>query len=122
MFSPIGFGQAGAEIIRQLAPETETLIAPTEERIGIWGQLIQAGGVNVRGEIINDALKRIYPEGPTTWSEKMYENRRKQLINQVFGDRTQTEKDYFKKELDKFLGRDALKDSKDDFFGGNRRR
>jgi len=122
MFSPIGFGQAGAEIIRQLAPETETLIAPTEERIGIWGQIIQASGVNVRGEIINDALKRIYPEGPTTWSEKMYENRRKQLINQVFGDRTQTEKDYFKKELDKFLGRDALKDSKDDFFGGNRRR
>ena len=122
MFAPIGFGQAGAEIIRQLAPETGTLIAPTEERIGIWGQLIQASGINVRGEIINDALKRIYPEGPTTWSEKTYENRRKQLINQVFGDRTQTEKDYFKKELDKFLGRDALKDSKDDFFGGNRRR
>jgi hypothetical protein len=122
MFAPIGFGQAGAEIIRQLAPETGTLIAPTEERIGIWGQLIQASGINVRGEIINDALKRIYPEGPTTWSEKTYETRRKQLINQVFGDRTQTEKDYFKKELDKFLGRDALKDSKDDFFGGNRRR
>ena len=60
LFSPIGFGQAGAELLREQLPEG--LIAPTETRIGAAGQIIQATGVNVRADIISPTLDEVSNE------------------------------------------------------------
>lgn len=114
LFSPIGFGQAGAELLREELPEG--LIAGTEERIGLAGQLIQASGVNVRGEIIDDTLKRENP-GWENWSDSTYDSERAKLLERIFGARTEKEKERFEKETREFFGTDKKEARRDKFFG-----
>jgi hypothetical protein len=71
--SPIGFGQSAMELLRPNLPEG--LVAETESRIGLVGQLIQATGLNVRSELLNDQLKRENPDW-RNWSDAIYESRK----------------------------------------------
>ena len=50
MFAPIGIGQSAVGIARERIPAVAAILPPGEERIGVRGQLAQAGGINVRAE------------------------------------------------------------------------
>ena len=110
--APIGFGQSAMELLRPNLPEG--LIAETESRIGLVGQIFQATGQNVRSELLNDQLKRENP-GWRNWSDGDYEREKKNLIVRLFGELTPREKDLRKKEIEEFLGGNK-KDKANKFF------
>ena len=114
LFRPVGFCQGGKEILREPLPEG--LIAATGTRIGLAGQLMQATGVNVRGELINDALKRENP-GWSTWSDAIYDRKKSELLERIFGPRTDKAKERFEKETREFFGVDRKEANRDNFFG-----
>lgn len=87
MFLPIGPGQAGVSILPQEVPGVQPFAAAGEEKIGIPGQLIQAIGLNVRGETIDQGLKRRYPNYDCL-PPKTKNLLRDELILPVFGPRT----------------------------------
>lgn len=59
MLAPIGFGQAGLEILRDKISAAEGLIQPGEDRLGTAGIGVQATGVNLRAETTPQILDRI---------------------------------------------------------------
>jgi hypothetical protein len=111
--APIGFGQSAMEILRPNLPEG--LVAETESRIGLVGQLIQATGQNVRSELLNDQLKRENPDW-RNWSDAIYEREKKNLIVRLFGEQTEREKELRKKEIEELLGGNK-EEKADKFFG-----
>jgi hypothetical protein len=126
MILPIGFGESGLQILTQQIPGAEKLVLPHEERIGLYGHLIQGTGMNVRGERLNTALKRLYsgeveyngimmPEWET-WSPASYEMHRRWLIEDLFGPRTEWDKEGFKQAAEKFFGTEQKKRDRDRFF------
>jgi hypothetical protein len=113
LFSPIGPGQTGMELLRPHLPEG--LISEGESRIGIIGQLMQASGQNVRSEIIDDQLKRENPNTWRNWSDQQYFDAKSALATRIFGDRTEREVDLRKEEIADFFGNQKEKANK--FFG-----
>ena len=111
--APIGFGQSAMEILRPNLPEG--LVAETESRIGLVGQLIQATGQNVRSELLDDQLKRENPDW-RNWSDAIYEREKKNLIVRLFGEQTEREKELRKKEIEELLGGNK-EEKADKFFG-----
>lgn len=111
--APIGFGQSSMELLRPNLPEG--LVAETESRIGLVGQLIQATGQNVRSELLDDQLKRENPDW-RNWSDAIYEKEKKNLIVRLFGEQTEREKELRKKEIEELLGGNK-EEKADKFFG-----
>lgn len=58
LFSPIGLGQSGGEAARQMFSGVGRIIPEGESRIGVGGSLVQAAGLNVRGERTPQLLDR----------------------------------------------------------------
>ena len=110
--APIGFGQSAMELLRPNLPEG--LIAETESRIGLVGQIIQATGQNIRSELVHDQLKRENP-GWRNWSDKTYQSEKKKLNIRLFGERTPREKELRQAQTDAFFGNQDKKT--DEFFG-----
>jgi hypothetical protein len=110
--SPIGFGQSATELLGPNLPEG--LVAETESRIGLLGQLIQATGLNLRSEIVHDQLKRENPNW-RNWSDKIYKAEKKKLNIRLFGERTPREKELYQIQIESFFGDQDKK--ADEFFG-----
>lgn len=125
MFAPIGAGQAGLNILAQKVPEAEPFVSFGERKLGTGGQLIQAGGVNVRAETIDTGLRRRHPYydllAPATQEEL-----REQLILEVFGPKTRRDKERFEEKKWELFPptqeqRRRFKQKMDREFGGSRR-
>ncbi len=62
LFAPIGVGGLARGLARQTIPRGDELLTPGEERIGTSGLLLQATGVNIRGENTRDLRNRMASE------------------------------------------------------------
>jgi len=125
MFSPIGPGAAGASILGQTSQRAEPFVSVGEEKLGIKGQLLQATGLNLRGETIDAGLKRRYPYFDQLTPEGQ-ERLRKDLIEKVYGPPTRRDKERFQKEIWELFPpteaeRRTFKDKLDKEFGGGGR-
>jgi hypothetical protein len=90
LFAPIGVGQAGANIMGEQWPGAQPFISMGEEKLGTAGQLVQAGGANLRGESIDDHLRRTVP-GYDSYPAQYQKTLKAALIKQVYGEKTRFE-------------------------------
>jgi len=110
MFGPIGPGQAAINIAVQRLPELEPFLSAGEERLHDVGQLIQGLGVNLRGERIDDALKRQNPNWDT-FSPKKQQRLKDAMILEIYGPQTRRDKERYRDKIwEVFPPTDATKE------------
>ncbi|MEA3472150.1 MAG: hypothetical protein U9R70_01845 [Pseudomonadota bacterium] len=101
MFAPIGWAGAGINIAVQNYEILEPFLSMGEEKLGAAGQIVQALGLNLRAEGIDEAIERMHPDFETyRQSEK---NRiRGDLIEAVYGLPTRRDKERWKEKFWEF--------------------
>jgi hypothetical protein len=98
MFSPIGPGQAAINVAVEGNERLEPFLSIGEEKLDTAGQIVQALGLNLRGEAIEEALYRLHPDyDDLRESERV--RIKNQLIYDVYGPRTRRDKERFQKKL-----------------------
>jgi hypothetical protein len=98
LFASIGLGQAGLNIAAQRFPELEPFVSTGEEKLGVTGQVIQATGVNVRAETIEDAVRR-QNRNYDRFSPRTQKQLTEQLIRKVYGPQTRRDKELFQEKV-----------------------
>jgi hypothetical protein len=100
-------GQAGINIAAQNMDILEPFLAIGEEKLDAAGHIVQALGLNLRAEGIDEALERMHPDFDTL--RKSEQKRiREDLISDVYGLRTRRDaKRYMEKYFKVFPSQDT---------------
>jgi hypothetical protein len=92
MFAPIGWAGAGINIAVQNNEILEPFLSMGEEKLGAAGQIVQALGLNLRAEGIDEAIERMHPDFET-YRQSEKKRIRRDLIFAVYGPRTRRDKE-----------------------------
>jgi len=92
MFTPIALGQAGINIAAQNMEILEPFLAIGEEKLGAAGHIVQALGLNLRAEGIDEAIERMHPDFET-YRQSEKKRIRRDLIFAVYGPRTRRDRE-----------------------------
>ena len=98
MFTPIALGQAGINIAAQNMDILEPFLAIGEEKLDAAGHIVQALGLNLRAEGIDEAVHRMHPDFDT-YSEENQGRVRNKLIFDVYGPRTRRDRERFQEKM-----------------------